>query len=50
MAAPLSYGRFHHKIIKTGRKEVNELELIQTQLAGLLHQQDIICEYLEKGI
>ena len=26
MAAPLSYGRFHHKIIKTARKEVNDLE------------------------
>lgn len=29
---------------------IEELELIQTQLAGLLHQQEIICEYLEKGI
>ena len=26
MAAPLSYERFHNKIIKTGRKEVNDLE------------------------
>ena len=27
-----------------------ELEIIQDQLAGLLHQQDMICGYLEKGI
>ena len=29
---------------------IEELELIQDQLAGLLHQQDMICGYLEKGI
>jgi hypothetical protein len=29
---------------------IEELEIIQDQLAGLLHQQDTICGYLEKGI
>ena len=29
---------------------IEELEIIQDQLAGLLHQQDTICGYLEKRI
>ena len=29
---------------------IEELEIIQDQLTGLLHQQDTICGYLEKGI